>query len=183
MSIRAEWQRLVREERLYALDPYPGDPKARTVLMAPRINELVSGPWDDQLMGDRCARLLAGLQGLVRGDRLIVCMTPFKAREAQLGRLDPTGDSVFDFRSKDKPGLRLFSRFAERNVLVAFTCAPRSVEVSWLDRLPLGDRHSKEWKKGVSDCIAQWSILFPRHDPILGDDLNAYLSNATPERN
>jgi hypothetical protein len=108
-------------------------------------------------------------------------MTPFDAREAQLGRLDPSEDSVFDFRSKEKPGLRLFCRFAERNVLVAFTCAPRSVAISWLDKLPLGDRHSKKWRRAIRECIEQWTILFPHHDPVLGDDLNAYLSNAYPE--
>jgi hypothetical protein len=108
-------------------------------------------------------------------------MEPFEAREAQLGRLAPISDSVFDFRSREKPGLRVFCRFAETDVVVAFTCAPRSIKVSWLDKLPLGDRYSKEWKNGVSECIAQWSMLFPRHDPVLGDDLNAYLSDATPE--
>jgi hypothetical protein len=174
MSIREDWKRLVKEEALFRLDPFPGDRKARTVLMTPAINKLVSGPWDDELMGDRCARLLAGLQRIVRGATLIVCMEPFEAREAQLGRLAPISDSVFDFRSREKPGLRVFCRFAERDVVVAFTCAPRSIKVSWLDKIPLGDRYSKEWKNGVSECIAQWSMLFPRHDPVLGDDLNAY---------
>jgi hypothetical protein len=181
MSIRTEWTRLVAEERLFRLDPYPGDPKRRTVLMTPTINALVSGPWDDALMGDRCARLLASLQSVVRGAHLVVCMKPFAAREAQIGRLDPTGDAVFDFRSRDQPGLRVFCRFAELDVLIAFTCAPRSVNVSWLDKLPLGDRYSKEWKRGVRECKDYWSILFPRHDPVIGDDLNAYLSKASAE--
>lgn len=181
MSIGTEWQRLVQEERLFRLEPYPGDPRARTVLMTPVINGLVNGPWDDKLMGDRCARLLASLQRIVRGAKLIVCMEPFEAREAEFGQLEPTDNSVFDFRSREKPGLRVFCRFAERNVIVAFSCAPRSVKVSWLDKLPLGDRHSKKWKRGVRECKEQWSIFFPKHDPVMGDNLNAYLSNATPE--
>lgn len=111
-----------------------------------------------------------------------VCMTPFAAREAQLGRLDPIEDSVFDFRSREKPGLRVFCRFAERNVLVAFVCAPRSVKVSWLDKLPLGDRYSKHWKRAVRECKEQWSILFPKYDPVRGDNLNDYLTHATTER-
>jgi hypothetical protein len=182
MSIRTEWRRLVQEERLYRLDPFPGDPRTRTVLMTPRIHHLaVAGPWDDEAMGDRCARLLATLQRIVRGAHLIVCLDPFAAREAELGRLDKIEDAVFDLRSREQPGLRVFCRFAERDVLVAFTCAPRSVEVSWLDKLPLGDRHSKDWKNAVRECIEQWTMFFPKHDPVLGDDLNAYLSNATLE--
>jgi hypothetical protein len=182
MSIREEWKMLLQEERLHRLDPYPGDPRKRTVLMTPSIHNLaVVGPWDDEEMGDRCARLLATLQRIVRGAHLIVCLEPFAAREAQLGRLDDIKDAVFDIRSREQPGLRVFCRFAERDVLVAFTCAPRSVKVSWLDKLPLGDRHSKEWRKAVRECIEQWTMYFPKHDPVMGDDLNAYLSDATLE--
>ena len=130
------------------LDPFPGDPKARTVLMSPEIKALVAGPWDDSIMSDRCGRLLATLQRIVRGEILKVCLVPFKARKAQMGRLDPAKDSVFDIRSNERPGLRVFCRFAEKDVLVAFTCAPRSVEISWLDKIPLGDRYAREWKSG-----------------------------------
>lgn len=150
--------------------------------MTSQIHDLaVVGPWDDKAMGDRCARLLATLQRVVRGAHLVVCLDPFKAREAQLGRLDKVEDAVFDLRSREKPGLRVFCRFAEKDVLVALTCAPRSVAVSWLDRLPLLDRNSKAWKRAICECIEQWTILFPKHDPVMGDDLNAYLSNATLE--
>jgi hypothetical protein len=182
MSIRAQWRSLVKQGLLFDLPPFPGDPNARTVLMSASINQLVVGPWDDKLMGERCARLTAGLQGIVRGNLLKVCMTPFAHREAQLGRLDPIEDAVFDFRSREKPGLRVFCRFAEKNVLVALICAPRSVKVSWLDKLPLGDRHSKRWKRAVRECIAQWSVLFPRHDPVRGDNLDDYLTRAALER-
>jgi hypothetical protein len=183
MSIRDEWRKLVREEEhLFMLDPYSGDPRARPVLMSAEIKKLTAGPWDDDLMGDRCARLTANLQDVVRGRRLVVCMEPFEARrEAQIGRLDPPSDSVFDIRSVEKPGLRVFCRFAERNVLVAFTCAPRSVKVTWLDRLPLGDRYSKQWEHAVAECKREWIKLFPAHDAVSGDNLNDYLSNAFPE--
>jgi hypothetical protein len=163
------------------LDPFSGDARARTVLVSPMINQLLVGPWDDQEMGERCGRLLASLSRIVSGELLKVCLTPFGAREAQLGRLSPIEDSVFDIRSREKPGLRVFVRFAERNVLIALTCAPRSVKVSWLDSLPLGDRHSNEWKRAVYDCRRLWSDLLPAHDPVKGDNLDDYLSNATLE--
>jgi hypothetical protein len=181
MSIRQEWQRLVTEECLFLLDPFPGDPSARTVLMSPEVKALIAGPWDDNVMGDRCARLLASLQRVVRGELLRVCLVPFKARSAHIGRLDPIEDSVFDIRSSAKPGLRVFCRFAEKDVLVALTCAPRSVKISWLDRLPLGERYSKEWKRGVFECKQKWFELFPVHEPLKGDKLNDYLSKAILE--
>src|SRR5262245_15732170 len=102
MSIREQWKDLVRQGLLFELPPFPGDRHARTVLMSETINKLVVGPWDDQTMGDRCARLAAGLQGIVRGNLLKVCMTPFAARQAQLGRLAPIEDSVFDFRKVER---------------------------------------------------------------------------------
>jgi putative component of toxin-antitoxin plasmid stabilization module len=171
----------VKEERLFMLDPFPGDPKARTVLMSPEIKALIAGPWDDQPMGDRCGRLLASLQRIVRGELLRVCLKPFKAREAQIGRLDPVEHSIFDIRSSEKPGLRVFCRFAEKDVLIALTCAPRSVKVSWLDRLPLGDRYSREWKRAVFECKQKWFELFPAHEPVKGDNLDDYLSKAVLE--
>jgi len=173
--------KLVGRGGLFDLPPYPGDRRDRTVLISASINALVVGPWSTEVMGDRCARLTAGLQGIVRGNLLKVCMEPFAAREAQLGRLDPIGDSVFDFRSREKPGLRVFGRFAEKNVFIALICAPRSVHVSWLDRFPLGDRYTKHWRRAHRDCVEQWTMLFPKHDPVRGDNLNDYLSRAILE--
>ena len=181
MSIRQEWIKHVEGHLLHKVDPFPGDPKVRTVLVSCEINDLLFGPWDDGPMGERCGRLLAVFQGIVRGELLKVCLTPFKARQARLGRLCPIEDSIFDIRSQEEPGLRVFCRFAEKDVLVAFICAPRSVPVSWLHRLPLGDRSSKAWKRGMRQCKREWSMLFPTHDPVSGDCLNAYLSNSVLE--
>ncbi len=153
----------------------------RTVLMSEEINRLLTGPWEDEEMGARCTKLLAMQQRIVSGEMLVVCMTPFKARSAHIGRLDRADDAVFYIRSRDEPGLRVFSRVAEKDVLVALICAPRSVIVDWLERGPLGDRFSREWRRGVADCKEQWSKLFPAHDPVKGDNLNDYFSDAITE--
>ena len=182
MSIREEWLRHVRAKRLHKLESIIlDDPKGRTVLMSEQINALVSGPWTDDAMGRRCGVLRGRLERIARGGPLIVCMKPFKARKAEIGRLDEVEDSVFDIRDSEKPGLRIFFMFVERDVLVAFACAPRSVTVPWLNRLPLGDRYSREWRWGVQTAQTQWSQLFPRHDPVKGDNLDDYLSNAFSE--
>ena len=149
--------------------------------MSEEIALLVWGPWEDDLMGDRCGRLLASLQRIVRGELLQVCLVPFEAREAQLGRLCPIADAVWDIRSREEPGLRVFCRFAEKDVLVAFTCAPRSVPVPWLARLPLGGGKSRQWKRGITECKREWDKLFPAESPVRGDRLEDYLSNAVLE--
>jgi hypothetical protein len=102
-----------------------------------------------------------------------------KARDAKMGRLDPIADEVWDVRSQEpSPGLQVFSRFAEKDVLVALTCSPRSISVSWLDRLPLLGRDSRQWRDAIIECKRDWNILFPAYEPLRGDDLDDYISNA-----
>ncbi len=157
-----------------------GDAKTRTVLMSYEINSMVNGPWPDGPMGNRCARLRAELENFVSGEPITVCWNPFEARDThQMGRLDKVADEIWDYRSVDpKPGLRIFCRFAERDVLVALTCSPRSVPVSWLPRLPLLKGVSNEWKIAKRECRAEWAKLFPTYAPISGEHVNDYITNA-----
>ena len=104
-----------------------------------------------------------------------------RARGAD-GRLHPTEDGIWDIRSRDKPGLRIFCAFVEKDVMVTFICSPRSVNVSWLHRLPLGIGKSIEWESAIKETKREWTKLFPAHTPVTGDDLNEYLTNASHER-
>jgi hypothetical protein len=180
MSIRDEIKAKLQENRLFRLRPIiEGDPEERMVLMSHEINELVSGPWPDGPMGVRCGLLRAELESFVHGDRMTISWDPSKARDAKMGRLDPIADEVWDVRSQEpSPGLRVFSRFAEKDVLVALTCSPRSISVSWLDRLPLLGRDSRQWRDAIIECKRDWNILFPAYEPLRGDDLDDYISNA-----
>jgi len=139
MSIRKEWMEHVEKERLFKLDPFPGDPNARTVLMSEELLKLTTRPMEEGEDGNRRSPLIASLQYIVAGRRLVVCMTPFKARKANLGRLDPIEDSIWDVRCQEKPALRVFCQFVEKDVLFAVTCRPRTVKMDWLGWVPLGD--------------------------------------------
>jgi hypothetical protein len=180
MSIRTEWINRVCEERLFRLGfLIPGPPEKRTVLMSAEINNLVSGPWEHSEMGERCARLRADLEYVLAGEPLTVCLEPGKGRKYhQIGLLDPPQDFMFDLRSVEKPSLRVTLHFAEKDVLIAFLCAPRSRRVSWLHRLPLLDFRSKEWRKAIMETHALWGELFPNHRPHSGDNVRDFLSNA-----
>jgi hypothetical protein len=180
MSIQEEWKRRVSEKALFRLEfLVPGRPEKRTVLMSEEVFQLVSGPWSNDLMGDRCARLRVTLEGILAGDPLTVCWQPYRAESHhQIGRLDRVEEEIWDIRSAEKPGLRVFFRFAATDVLVAFTCSPRSVPIPWLDRLPLLKRDSREWKRAKAECKREWAKLFPAHPPHTGVDIHAYLSNA-----
>ena len=158
-----------------------GDPARRTVLLSKETNDLIEGPWREGEEGTRLALLLGTLHNVVSGRRLVVCLGAHKARRANIGRLHPTADSIWDIRCQDKPALRVFCAFVEKDVLFAATCRPRSVKVGWLGWLPLGDRNSKEWKRGIAATKREWAKLFPTYEPVKGDNLDAYLSNATLE--
>jgi hypothetical protein len=178
MSIRPEYLDHVRQGRLYRLGfLVPGRPEKRTVLMSQEINDLVSGPWSGDLMGDRCGRLRANLESILAGDPLNVCWEPHEGKPYHLiGRLAQPDEEVWDIRSVESPGLRTLFRFAEQDVIIAFTCSPRSVPIPWHYRLPL--LTDKDWKRAITDCKRQWGILFPAHEPHKGANLSDYLSNA-----
>ena len=179
MSTRDEINARIEEGRLFRLKPLnEKDIKRRTVLMSQEINQLVTGAWLDGPMGARCARLRGDLENLITAEDITVCWEPFKGRTEQIGRLAPVQDEVWDLRSQEKPGLRVFFRFAEKDVFVALTCAPRSVSVSWLSRLPLLDRHSREWREAIVECRTQWRQLSPAHRPITGSSADEYLTGA-----
>ena len=180
MSIREKWIARVGEGRLLKLGfMIPGPPERRTVLMSPEINRLVSGPWEDTTMGDRCARLRANLENIVSGSKLTVCWEPFKGRRYhQIGRLDPPQDFIFDIRCVNEPGLRVTFHFAERDVLITHLCSPRSLPVPWLQRLPLSGRGSREWRNTIMESNALWRELFLRDRPHSGDHIDELLSNA-----
>jgi putative component of toxin-antitoxin plasmid stabilization module len=181
MSIREEWQKFRAEGFLHEVEPFPGDPSTRTVLVSSELQALLDGPWEGE-QGKRCAILTASLQQIVVGAKLVVEMDPYQAREANMGRLDPVEDGVWDIRCRRSPGIRTFCFFLERDVIVAFFCSPRSKPVPWLHRLPLGFGDSIEWKRAVAESKREWAKLFPAHEPVRGDDLDAYLSNAVHER-
>ena len=183
MSIREEWKRLVEIERLLRrLEPLDGDRNGRTVLLSQEMQELLDRHMEEGEESNRRSRLLATLQNIVAGRRLVVCLEPFKARKANIGRVNPIEDLVFDVRCQDKPAVRVFCRFVEKDVLFAVTCRPRSVKMDWLGWLPLGLRQSKEWERGVAATKREWAKFFPTYEPVNGECLHDYLSNATLER-
>jgi hypothetical protein len=177
MSIDAEIVLRIAEGRLFRLSPsIPGDPEERTVLVSREIRNLLEGPWANDAARRRCGRLRADFESIIKGEVITVSWTPYQAGHAMIGKLD--ADEVYDLRSQDpKPGLRVFFRFADRDVMVALTCGPRSVNVDWLPREPLGHRYSREWRDAIEECKAEWRKLFPAHSAHTGDSLHDYISS------
>jgi hypothetical protein len=178
MSIRAEINLRIAEGRLFRLPPRNvKDVRLRTVLVSEEINHMVSGPWPDGPVGARCAHLRNDLEAFISSEFITVCWKPYKAYDEQVGRLD--AHEVWEVRCRaPRPSLRIFCRFAEKDVLVALTCSPRWKEVSWLHRLPLLGRESDQWKGALAECQSTWNKLFPMHSPFSGNSADDYITNA-----
>jgi hypothetical protein len=180
MSIHDAINCWIKQGRLFVLTrALPSDPVERTMLISPEIKELVDGPWQDTSMERRCGRLRADLEAFIGGDIIPVCLNPFEAKTAYFGRLHPASDGIFDIRSRDpSPALRVFGAFAETDTFVALTWSPRSRQVRWTIKRPLGPRGSRAWRDAVVGCKTEWKRLFPTYPPVTGDRLHDYISQS-----
>lgn len=91
-----------------------------------------------------------------------------KEKSCFLKLLDPRDEQVWEIRSRDpKPSIRVFGRFACRNVFIATHKAFRRT---------LADERI-EWAREIRTCKAIWRGIFPTFDPHSGDSIDAYLSD------
>jgi hypothetical protein len=77
---------------------------------------------------------------------------------------------VWEIRIWDtKPQLRLFGRFAAKDVFVALIGPVGRFRITW-----------QGFEQIKLQCISQWQQLFGTEEPVTkGDDIDAYISNVT----
>ncbi len=171
MSIHDEINRLVADGLLLHLAPaIPYARCVRVMFVSREIASLLDGPWQSRDFEIRAGRLRADLDAFTEGRILAVATHPYKKPKwAYMAQIDPPADEVWDIRSRDpKPGLRVFGRFAEKDVFVALL---------WRRREDMGGRESKEWRDSRESCKAEWRKLFLSYPAFSGDDNHDYLSN------
>lgn len=176
-SIRAAIKRHVRAKRLFALEMGDvSDPVKRILVYSESVRGLLEGPWVHYSCAPRVGRLRADLEAFVRGDPISICLEPYVAGDAFLGRLAEPTDEVWDMRAREpNPALRLFGRFAAPDHFVAFDWRPRSKP--WNGREALTDRHDPGWETVKTDCKRQWETLFPKHEPFHDlENANEYIT-------
>ncbi|MFN3462817.1 MAG: hypothetical protein ACK4X1_01955 [Terricaulis sp.] len=155
----------------------PDDPIERSMYVSEEVWRLVDGPWVSEEMSARCGLLRADMEQFVSGRIVGVCLTPYEAKNALFGLLHAPEAGIWDFRSVDpSPGLRLFGAFADTDVFVALTCAPRSVPVEYLARTPLGKAESQAWAVAIRECKAEWRKLFQPYTPHIGGQVSDFVS-------
>lgn len=173
MSIYAEIIAEVNQGagRLFSLGPsMPGASAKREVYISADVKALLNGPWVNDDFEIRCGYLAADFDRFITGATIAVAATAHGSNAANLKRLHPPADEVWELRCRNpKPGIRVFGRFAAKDVLVALT---------WATRPDLGGPQSKAWRDAKESCNAEWRKLFPAYPPFSGAHCDDYLSNA-----
>lgn len=173
MSIKSELKRLVDEEVLWCVEPFPGDPIVRTVLVSSALNAIFASAAAE----GRIARLLANLQDVAAGGDVTLSFEPFRHKNATFGILDPPAEATWELRSRDpKPGLRVFGRFADADTFIGVDWWPRSKPLEGFDKEPLGDRHSMEYLFAQIAVEQFWKEHLASITPVSGDNCSDYFS-------
>lgn len=185
MSIYDEIQHRETEGRLSRLRAVLPASEVRKIYINHDVSKLARGPWPDNNAAKRAARVRAILESFIIGDQLVVRLPPSKNVHTVLALLEPADEEAWEFRIGDpKPGVRIFGRFAAKDVFIATSWGYRE-ELDVPKNKKLSDRErayaiEKKWRDfGIERCKNDWNNLFPTYAPITGTKLHDYLSNAT----
>jgi hypothetical protein len=169
MSIRDEIRARVAEGRLIRLIPVMKNrPEHRRVLMTPSVSEALEGPSEGAALALAWGQARARLEGFIGGDVIATRAPPSKSVKTLLALLEPSSENVWEFRIGSRLSLRVFGRFAARDVFVATNWKPRR----WLSE----DDH--RWRDEMLSCKAAWTRLFPAYPPLSGNTIHDYISKA-----
>jgi hypothetical protein len=174
MSIHDEIKYWLDRGVLFQVFPtLPGSPVDRVLIANADVNRLIVGPWKDEAEQIRSGRLWADFDRFVEGRLISVSLeTPYtKPKTTYMARLDPPREDVFEIRSRDpKPGIRVFGRFADKDVFVA---------LNWRYREDLGGPQDKEFNREREICKAEWRKLFHTYPTIFGTQIDEYFTDTT----
>lgn len=107
------------------------------------------------------------LDGFTAGNRIVVSMDPHKKPDyCQLSKNAPQSSGIWEFRIRGKkPQVRIFGAFAECDVFIALSVRDR-------------DELEGNFPLAVAENSGTWSSIFREFDPIVGDEINEYLSGS-----
>lgn len=131
---------------------------------------LLDGPHPDDRARTLAGRARAALDAFSEGRMISVRLPPSKNVRAQLALLEPAGDEVWEFRIRnDRPQLRIFGHFAEKDLFVALTHAQRDAIIT-----------DEDWEKQKQRCRKEWNRFLSPFNPHTGQTADDYVSDAVP---
>jgi hypothetical protein len=139
--------------------------QVRPIYMEPNLYARIFGPSAEETK--RMGFLEADLRRFIHGEKITV-----GHGEEPSCFLKPLNNcrEVWEIRSRDpKPSLRIFGRFAAKDVFVATNMQHRTI----LDVI-----RSRAWAVEIRRCITTWTRLFPYLEPHTGTNTHEYVTNA-----
>src|SRR5258708_37201718 len=184
MSIYALIDHWVKSERkLFEVAPALGDPIVRRMIVSEPIQKLIEGPWETPEWAHRCGLLRGDIDWFVEGSRLTVAKYPYRGKTSHMLRLDPEVDEIWELRFRDPEQIRIFGRFADKDVFIALVWEfrgdlgmPRKVIEKTRPLTP--EDFPDVWRDASIQCKTEWVNFFRPYEPKPGADLHDYLSNA-----
>jgi hypothetical protein len=170
MSIHDQIRAWVEQGCLVQVVPIlPHDPIVRTMLVTKELADFLNEESASDEQVSRRAALRADLEAFVKGDRISASLDPYrKSKECYIAVTDPVRDAIWSLRCRDpKPSYRLFGAFAERDVLVLFSCRERTL---------LGGLGDWAWRREIRAASAVWMRMF-QYEKLQGDELSEFMTN------
>jgi hypothetical protein len=168
MSIRhiiREWE---RGGDLKLLPPVlPSDPLRRAIFCNQEVWSALHGPWATAAERNNMSLARAELDNFVVGRLISVRLPPSKDVKARLALLEDAHEEVWEARCREpSPQVRIFGRFAERDLFIAFIKRNRDDVDEFFAE--------KELTKRL------WRTLFPSYNPHTGIKADDYVSHCFP---
>ena len=140
--------------------PEIGSSTPRPVFLLPDVDQLVTGPWDENV-ADEMAAVRLDLENFTMGGH--VSATFKRTPGADLKRLTTKARDVWEIRIQQPALYRLFGFFAEEDVFVGCDLCPRDY-VHFDDDIP--------------NARKAWAELFPHHAPLISENIHDYIHEA-----
>jgi hypothetical protein len=174
MSIHEDILARISEGRLTVLSELvPTGPEVRRMLLAPAVLDAVDGPWTTATLSRRLLQTRALLESFIRGDEMTIRMPPSTTAKTMIALLKPASENVWAFRARLPAGIRVFGRFAARDVFVATNWAMRESLLA-----ADGKNDPAKWRIEFLTCKNVWNRLFPSYNPLDRTDPHDFISNA-----
>lgn len=168
MSIRTQINNCAKDGRLIFRAPnVPSQGVRRDVFVSRQLNDFIEFNEIDTSFERASGRAMAKIDAFASGKAVVLALDPHsKSPATMVARNSPWQRGVVDLRvTSYTPDVRLFGCFAEKDVLILLTWAPKT-------ELHYGTQ--------ISRCRSVWDSLFPEHEPLIGTKHDEYLSHFIP---
>ncbi len=145
----------------------PSGPATRWIFCSKEVWKSINGPWESSKDQANMGRARGTLDAFTTGLRINVRIPPSKNVRAHLALLEDAEEEVWEFRCRDPdPQIRIFGRFAEKDLFVAFLTRSKPEVVTDSDYLVAKEEGKRQWR-----------TFFPSYSPHTGKSPDDYVSN------